>query len=298
MEENVYPTPPCPASGGVIRLQARLTDVSAWMGPAWAALCGVLASGNFDWRSQDWLRLALLILLVDGVWGTLWAALGGTNWATPMRRWRNWRFGQALTPLPYTLPSSPGDQTARWLGHLRTWWRDIFWPTCGPAFSAAIVAIPMLAVLGALLGIESALLSMAALAVMQLGLAWDGGRGSISPGWDALIAVTLPWLAGHAAFAPLTLHSFGLALALALAWGAAWRADLAGERIVGIGAQILSAVLLATLYRPLAAGTVLLLMIPQLAMFPWFSERQVAARYARYARPWLMAAMLIAAWAL
>jgi len=212
MEGRPHSTSSRPASGGLIRFQARLTDLVTWLGPAWACLCGVVASDDFGWQGEDWLRLALLLLLVDGGWGTLWAALGSTNWAAPLRRWRNWRFGDPATPLPYALPGSPGDRASRWLGQLRTWWCDVLWPACGPALSAIVVALPVTVVLGALLGPELLLLSAAAFAVMQLGLAWEGGRGDVTPEWDGVVAVALPWLAGHGAFGEPTLHSAGLAL--------------------------------------------------------------------------------------
>lgn len=298
MERNSPPTSSHPASGGLIRLQARLTNLIPWLGPAWATLCGVVASGSFGWQGQDWLRLALLVLLVDGGWGTLWTALGTTNWATPLRRWHNWRFGEPFATPPYTLPGSPGDQASRWLGQLRTWWRDVFWPTCGHALSAIIIALPVTVILGALMGTKLLLLSAAALATMQLGLAWEGGQGSIAPKWDAAIAVTLPWLAGHVASGPLTLRSAGLALAFALAWGTAWQANSPWERMLGIGAQLLAVTLLVALHHPLAAVGLLLLLVPQLALLPWLRRGQPASWYVRHTRPWLMAAMLVAAWAL
>ncbi len=299
MKENHRSIPTCPASGGLIRFQGHLTDLITWLGPAWACLCGVVASGGFGWQTEAWLRLALLILLVDGGWGTLWAALGSTDWATPLLRWRDWRSGDPVTPPPYTLPGSPGDRASRWLGQLRVWWRDVFWPACGPAFSAIIVALPVTALLGALLGSELLLLSLGAFAVMQLGMIWEGGRGDVAPGWDGVVAVTLPHLAGHVAFGgEPTLCSAGLALTFALAWGAAWRAGSPWGRALGIGAQLLAAALLVALYHPLAAGLLLLLLAPQMVLLPHLRRGQPASWYARYSRPWLMAAMLIAAWAL
>jgi hypothetical protein len=298
MEGNPHSTSSHPASGGLIRFQARLTDLATWLGPGWSSLCGVVASGGFGWQGRDWLRLALLIVLVDGGWGTLWAAMGSTNWATPVRRWRNYHFGEPTAMLPYTLPGSPGDRASRWLGQLRNWWRDVLWPACGPALSAVAVALPVTALLGALLGTELLLLSLAALAVMQLGLAWEGGRGSITPEWDSVVAVTLSWLAGHVAFGSLTLSSAGLALAFALAWGAAWRVGSLWGCTLGVGAQLLAATLSVALHRPLAAGGLLLLLAPQLALLPWLRRGQPACWYVRYARPWLMVAMLLAAWAL
>jgi len=283
-----------PVSGGLIRLQARLTSPTAWLGPAWATLCGVVASGRFSWQGEDWLRLALLILLVDGGWGTLWAALGSTDWAKPLRRWHNWRFGDPATTLPYTLPDTPGDRASRWLGQLRAWRRDVFWPACGPAVSAIVIALPVTGILAALLGPELLLLSLAALAVMQLGLAWKG--------FDAAVAVALPWLAGHVAFGSTettpVLASIGLALAFALAWGAAWRAGSRWGGALGIAAQLLAAAFLVALRHPLAAGGLVLLVAPQLALLPWLRRGQATSWYVRHTRPWLMAAMLIAAWVL
>jgi hypothetical protein len=155
-----------------------------------------------------------------------------------------------------------------------------------------VIALLATVALGMLLGTDLLLLSAAALAVMQLGLAWSGGQGEVAPAWDAVVVVVLPWLAGHVLFSgTLDLPSAGLALAFTLAWGA-------GERLPGIGAQLLAAVLLVALRQPLAAAGLLTLLAPQLTLLPWVRRGQPAAWYVRYARPWTMAAMMIAAWAL
>jgi hypothetical protein len=65
-----------------------------------------------------------------------------------------------------------------------------------------------------------------------------------------------------------------------------------------MGAQFLAAGFLVALYHPLAAGLLLLLLAPQLALLPWLRRGQPASWYTRHTRPWLMTAMLIAAWAL
>lgn len=303
MLRDAHPEPVPTPSGGLIRLQAHVTDLTSWLGPTWAALCGVVASGGFSWQGQDWVRLALLILLVDGGWGTLWAALGGTDWATAVRRWRQGRQGQGdedppLTMLPYTLPGAPGGRLGGVVGAFRTWWREALWPTCGSALLAVAAALPMTALLGALLGPELLLLSLAALALMQLGVVWEGGRSAVPPGWDASIAVALPWLAGHVTFGAMTLHSAGLALLFALAWGQAWHVVSGGGRAVSIGSQLLALVSLVALHRPVAAGTVFLLLIPQLALLPWTRTSYPIKSYVRHTRPWVMAAMAVAALAL
>jgi len=295
MEESLHSTTPSPPSGGLIRLQARLTSIH-WLGPAWASLCGVVASGGFSWQGQEGLHFALLILLVDGGWGTLWTALGNTDWATPLQRWCDWHTGNSVTALPYTLAGSPGAKAARWLGQLRAWWRDALWPACGRAISAILIALPVTALLAALLGPTLLLLSLAALAVMQLGLAWEGGRGIPGPGWNAIIAVALPWVAGHITFGTIMPRSAGMAALFALAWGSAWRVKSGGGRILMVGSQLLVIALLIVSRRPVVAGALSLSLVPQLALLPWLRRGQLTTWYVRHTRPWLMAAMLVAAW--
>ena len=68
--------------------------------------------------------------------------------------------------------------------------------------------------------------------------------------------------------------------------------------MLGIGAQFLAAVFLVALRSPLAAGCLLLLLVPQLMLLSWLKRDTPAAWYVRYARPWMMVAMLVAAWSL
>ena len=95
-------------AGGFLRFHAHLTNVRTWIGPAWAVVCGVIASNGFGWQGADWLRLALLILLADACWGSLWAAIGSTDWATPIRNWPDWQFGEQM--LAACVPRRAGGQ--------------------------------------------------------------------------------------------------------------------------------------------------------------------------------------------
>jgi hypothetical protein len=305
MEEKLHSPVSSLVSGDQTHLQAHLTSLVNWLAPAWAAWCGAVASGGFEWQGGNWLELALLVLLVDVGWGVLWAVLGNTDWATPLHRWRDWYSDDLITALPYTLPGSPGDWVSRWLGQLRAWWRVVFWPSCGLSFTAVIIALSATMVLGVLLGKDLLLLSVAALAVMQLGVVWGGGWGVIAPKWDAVISVALPWLAGHIVFSAgrtagwaQYASSVGLALVFALVWEAARRADSGWERLLGAGAQLLAVALFVALRIPLAAAGLLALLAPQLMLYPWMRRGLPASWYVRLVRPWLMAAMLLAAWAL
>lgn len=298
MQKEIHSNSPPLPTGGLLRLQARATDLITWLGPTWAALCGVAASGGFSWEGPQWLRLALLILLVDGGWGSLWTALAATDWATPLRRWREWDENRATAALPYTLPDAPGGRLRHFVGKLRAWWSQVLWPCCGSALLVIVIALPTAALLATLLGAELLLLSVAALALMQLGVIWDGGTDTVPPGWDAAIAVALPWLAGHAAFGPITLPSAGLAFLLTLAWGKAWSVNSGWGRTLTVGSQLVAMASLVILRRPLAAGILFSVLVPQLALLPWVHRDYQPRWYVRHARPWLMAAMAVVALAL
>jgi hypothetical protein len=130
---------------------------------------------------------------------------------------------------------------------------------------------------------------------MQLGIIWEEGRGAVPPGWDATIAIALPWLAGHVAFGPMTLPSTGLACLFALAWGKAWSVTSGWGRTLTVGGQLLAMVSLVILQRPLAAGVLFSVLVPQLTLLPWVRRDYEPRWYVRHARPWLMAAMAVAA---
>jgi hypothetical protein len=295
MQKEIHPKSSPLPTGGLLRFQARATDLVTWLAPTWATLCGVAASGAFNWEGPQWLRLALLILLVDGGWGSLWTALAATDWATPLRRWREWDENRSTAALPYTLPDAPGGKLSHFVGKLRAWWSRVLWPRCGSALLVIVTAVPIAALLAILLGIELLLLTVAALALMQLGIIWEEGRGAVPPGWDATIAIALPWLAGHVAFGPMTLPSTGLACLFALAWGKAWSVTSGWGRTLTVGGQLLAMVSLVILQRPLAAGVLFSVLVPQLTLLPWVRRDYEPRWYVRHARPWLMAAMAVAA---
>jgi hypothetical protein len=298
-EDRLLSESVCTPSGGLIRFQSRLGDFGCWLTPAWATLCGVVASEGFNWRTgNDWLRLVFLLLLTDGVWGTLWAALAHTDWAGPLGRWRRWSAGVSLVTLPYTQHGTPGHRVSRWLAQLRCWWQQDLWPACGNALAAMVVALPVGAAISLFLGPEFLLLGLGALALMQLGTGWEAGSGQVTPGWDALIAVLLPWLAGHLAFASLTESSVGLALALALAYGVAWSLAHSWAQVLMVVAYALAAALLLALRAPLAAVSLGVLLVPQLALLPWLCRGQSPAWYVQSTRLWWLIAALVASWAL
>jgi hypothetical protein len=118
----------------------------------------------------------------------------------------------------------------------------------------------------------------------------------------ALARIGLPWLAGHSAYSNPGPDSVILALAFALAgWGnlRVSRKQRWGLWLLNGGQAIVIALLLSA-QQPLVAGLVGLLLLGQVALQPSLRYGGSAAHdmASKRAWPWLMLAMLVAAWAL
>lgn len=82
---------------------------SPWrIAAGWSAIAGLLSTGLLtnliDWQSfLDWRLLALMLLLVDPLWGSIWRFSWGRDGLLPLRRQQNAsRFW-----MPYLRPDSP-----------------------------------------------------------------------------------------------------------------------------------------------------------------------------------------------
>jgi hypothetical protein len=272
--------------------------------PAWAALCGGLASGGLALSSTPLLRLALLIFLVDVIWGGLWSGLAATDWATPLGRWGSWRHGQPVRFLPYTSPNATAGRLARTLGQLRSWWIAVGRPALGPTVSGLAVLLPLALVIAGVLGARPLLATLAAITLLQFVFAWTGGSAQPVPGPQALFELALPWLAAHALFDLPSLPSVLLALAYALSYAGGLRLvqGWSGLARWNLG-QVIAVILLVALRQPLAAGITGLLFVGQLFFQPGLFDAETektdpvaVAGFVRFAQVWLMAVMLVAAW--
>ena len=264
-------------------------------------VCGALASNGLRWQGGTLLDLVLALLLVELAWGSLWDLAVGTDWFGSLSPSRPPARPASLPSLPYTRPSSPGGRLARWLGRLAGWWREAFWPVAGAALLGLLAAGILTAALALLLPsrlrpLYAALLALTALGVIQR------RRGREPLAGQALVRVGLSWLAGHALFADPGLASSILALSFALAaWG---NLRLAAGLRRGLwllnGGQAIAVVVLVGAQQPLAAGVAGLLLFGQVAMQPslWSTTTPAHATISTRMWPWLMAAMLVAGWAL
>ena len=253
------------------------------------------------------LFVILLILLVDGVWGSLWMAVQTPDWQAPLKRWRRWPSPKSKRKGRIKLEEPRRKRLSTWLGQIVTWWRQVLWPANGAEIATAVGALLAGVALSVQLGFGLVLASLAALAVLQLGLlrrkggigqdvAWPGLPSALLSllGAEVVFVAVLPWAAGQLAYGPLTVTSLALCAVFAIAYWAALQ-ESARSRLIGVGAQLIAAAILLALRRPVGAGCVALLLSPQIALLPWLQLDQPVDWYVRHTRLWVAAAMLVAA---
>jgi hypothetical protein len=260
--------------GRLVGLQGRLARPFWGLMGIWASLCGALASNHLRWSGGDLLTLALVLLLADLAWGSLWDLLVGTDWrhlgaiSQPLVGSASSAAQPAVTMgLPYTQPDSPGGRVFGGLNRFARWWRDIFWPAAGPAVLGSLVAAVLLIVVSLLLPERVRVLNAALVGLVGLGVV-QRWQGRVPLAVQAMALVGLSWLAGHAAFADLSRPSLVLALSFALAaWGSLRAVEgLQGGLWLLDGGLVVVVALLAALQEPLAAGFVGLLLFGQIAL--------------------------------
>ncbi len=286
--------------GPLMKLEVRINRPLTWLGPAWAALCGAVASGWLTLSGQNLLVLLIALFLADALWGTLWHLLAERDWFVSSN-WRSQAQEASLTALPYTAPGSPSHRIFSRLGQKLAWWRAVFWPRQGSALLGLAVALPLTLVLAVIVGRRVIILTTAALAIMVLALLRTR-RHSVPPlSLRAILEMGLAWLAGHTAFAPLTLRSFLLATLYTVAYHNCLKlATNSGKRSLTLlkASQAAVITLLIFLRQPVMAGVVGLLLLPQMLLQPFLDQGQVGLWYLRRTRPFLMAGMLLAALAI
>ena len=286
--------------GPLMKLEVRINRPLTWLGPAWAALCGAVASGWLTLNGQNLLVLLIALFLADALWGTLWHLLAERDWFVSSN-WRSQAQEASLTALPYTAPGSPSHRIFSRLGQKLAWWRAVFWPRQGSALLGLAVALPLTLVLAVIVGRRVIILTTAALAIMVLALLRTR-RHSVPPlSLRAILEMGLAWLAGHTAFAPLTLRSFLLATLYTVAYHNCLKlATNSGKRSLTLLKVSQAAViaLLVFLKQPVVAGVVGLLLLPQMLLQPFLDQGEVELWYLRRTRPFLMAGMLLAALAI
>jgi len=282
--------------GRLVGLQGRLARPYWGVMGGWAALCGALASGQLRWEGEALLSLALVIVLTDLAWGSLWDLATGTDWFRGRRGGWSGMQPDFRPSLPYTQPASPAGRLTRGWRALAGWWSQDFWPAAGPAMLGLAAALVVTICLSHLLSERLRPLNAALVALLGLGI-FQRQRGPAPLVAQSLVTVGLSWLAGGLAFAEMKPVSLALACLFSLAGSGVLLASDGRRRGLWLlnGALAAIAAVLALLQEPVAAGAVGLLglgaLLPQLPVR--VSDTPVLD--GRRLWPWLMAAMLVAA---
>ena len=276
-------------SGQLLLFEIPARSRTLWLSPAWAVLCGLIASSAFMWTGREVLIAALAVVITDGVWATQWWGLVETDWRQLFANWSGIAVERSESSL--ALRGSPADRSQHNLSRLRVWWQAGGREQGGTPLFSALVALVLGVLLSAVIGGQALALTLAAFAVTQIALILRLHGQAIN--WlHGFVAIGLPWLLGHAAFGEITglsalagvIFSFAYAAMLDLAQGAS-----ATRR--WLSAQLVLVIILIVLQQPIAAVALISLLSAQALLATVLHSLD----FARSAQWWLMLAMLVVA---
>jgi len=280
------------AVGPALHLGAVGAPRSTWLGPAWAALCGIVASAAFTFDALGMLLAAFVFIVIDWAWPAIWTSSVRTDWLAPFAQWHETPAPSRALRLPYLQPGAPADRLIGWGSRAVTWSRSYFAPMAGSSAASLFVALSISLSLSAAIGWRALALTLAVLAISGIG-AWWAMRAALDSDWlRSIVYGALPWWLGHAAFASLTVES----ALMGILFGLAYRALMeSGERAPSpfglIAPQVVAVVALFGGNQVTAAFVLVLAVVPQSALRTFLTEHA----FARRAQAWLMLAMLTCA---
>ena len=278
------------------------------IGPGWAAVGGVLASGALLSAPEHLLTLFLVWFIADPVLGTVWdVGVGGSSTRAYRGVWRRLLTDQrpghssALVIFPYTQPDSRGQQLAERLGRFRCWWRESFWPEAGYEFVTVALGLGVALLLGAVVGPAVLVLVVFSVALSWLAAFSQDEALSHSPSsparagnatWRGLAEFGIAWLIGSVAL--------GQPSPLVIALGVCYTATYLGlmrqpDRFWLAGAgQFAVTCLLVGLRHPLAAAVTAITLVPQWGLRARAGPPGASGAYLRAVQPFILASIVVA----
>lgn len=291
-----------PLVGRLIALDVRPTRTLTLLGPAWAALCGAIASGSliltsqsfpgFTLRGETILHLILIILLCDaflGAWRSLWLQ---SDWRPAL--------GHALANSSRWLrvDSSSGFILTRWVGALSGWGRylrEIIWPIIESEMIGLIIAGILALSTAVVLGPQTFLLTALAMGLSLVEGQVGTARGA---GLRALCEIALPFHIAQSAFGFFSLSSLIFSILFTLVYrallGLATTRQMNWIRWSNI-AQLGVVALLLVRSSPIGAGVVAMGLLAQVLWQARFIYDRDGSGYARRVQSYILIAMLISA---
>lgn len=278
------------------------------IGPGWAAVGGVLASGALPSAPEHLLTLLLVWFIADPVLGTVWdVGVGGSSPPAHRGVWRRLFTdqrpdrGSALVVFPYTQPDSLGQQLAEHLGRFRCWWRESFWPEAGHEFITVALGLGLALLLSAVVGpavlvlvIFSVALSWLAAFSQDEALSHCPSSPAVAgnPTWRGLAEFGIAWLIGSVVL--------GQPSPLVIALGVCYTAIYLGlmrrpDRFWLAGAgQFAITCLLVGLRHPLAAAVTAIILVPQWGLRASAGSPGASGPYLRAVQPFILVSMVVA----
>ncbi|MCL4299242.1 MAG: hypothetical protein KJ077_26140 [Anaerolineae bacterium] len=277
-----------------------LAPARSWLslGPGWAGLAGVLASGIIPLNLAGLIQLLSLWLLVDPILGALWELVGVQG------LWRTMLPGHLPSPprhgfyLPYAQPGSIAGRLVVGIRRYGRWWQEQFWPEQGSHFAAVVLGAGLALLMSLAFGSTLFWLTLLALGLIVLAgqtqtdlAAAEGGR------LQSVVQLLLPWVMGASLWSTLT----PLSLALAVCY---WVAYLGGLRMLGghhraellftLG-QIAAIILLLGLRLLPGAAVLTALFVTQQIIKTKFNQ---PAEFLPKLQPYLVLSLLVGGWSL
>lgn len=250
----------------------------------WAGIAGALTAGvTLD--SVDWRTLALGLLLVDVLWGSVWRLAGGREQLLPLSA-RSLQAPQRS--LPYLQPDSPAARLFADDHH------DL-WPL---ALRVGAPAMLLALLVAAVLGAEALVLTAAVIIIAGLGWTARHALHTIPIVLASIVSIGLPWLLTLRLMTPPELTRDWQPTLLLLAlwvihhWGEVRIVHDAHDAyaMVCLGAsEIALCVLLVWLQAPLWLAVIVLLLLPV-----WLAIAQGHAVGTRMQPLWLLALLVSA----
>ncbi|MCS6825813.1 MAG: hypothetical protein NZ553_04280 [Caldilinea sp.] len=266
-------------------LNAQFWSENSFWRPAafWAGVAGALSVGITQ-NTIDWRTLALALILVDVLWGSVWRLAGGRQQLLPLN---SGVLPRAPIWLPYLQPGSPA---ARMFSgdHSDVW---------SLAFHVALPTVLLATLAAAVLGIEALLLTATVAFLAILGWIARHTLQGIPLLLTALIAIGLPWLLVMQQVTPQESGSGWPPLILAACWVMHYWGEM---RILVDSRDVVAMMLLATaeigicaflilMQAPLWLAMIILLFLPT-----WLMVAQGASVGRRMQPLWLFALLLSA----
>lgn len=287
--EELYPARP--ALGRLITLDLRPTRPLTLLGPAWAALCGAIASGGLNGREQSLVVLVLTILLCDallGAWRALWLH---ADWRVALPR--NLASARIWLMLPDDVPIAFIPRVWRALTRRIAFARNVIWPLIDSEIIGMVIAGILAACIAALLNLVAFGLTVVAMVLALL----EGEIGSENRmSLRALYEMTLPWLIAQTVFGYFSWLSLFFVLLFTLTYRALLGLTGTQQQHWVRWSNVSQLVIILALFvsnAPVGAGVVALGLLAQVLWQARLQMDRDGRAYAQRVQSYLLAAMLI-----